>query len=158
MIALIVGALLVLAGLAFVLSPVVLGTTSRTRGRQASAPGGGAIDALREIEFDRATGKLSDGDYVALKASYTEQALGELRAGGAGGAGTMAGRDIAEAAVAAYRKGRGRCPVHGVRPETDALYCNACGVYLSGACAGCGAAVTQPGARYCTSCGSALAA
>jgi hypothetical protein len=154
-IALIVGTVLVLAGLAFVLSPVVLGTTSRARARQASAPGGGAIDALREIEFDRATGKLSDADYAALKASYTEQALGELRAGGAG---TVASGDIAEAAVAAYRKGRGRCPVHGVRPETDALYCNACGVYLSGVCAGCGAAVTQPAARYCTSCGSALAA
>jgi hypothetical protein len=30
-----------------------------------------AIDALREIEFDRATGKLSDDDYAALKTEYT---------------------------------------------------------------------------------------
>jgi hypothetical protein len=39
-----------------------------------------AIDALREIEFDRATGKLSDADYSALKQTYTQQALAELRA------------------------------------------------------------------------------
>ncbi len=39
-----------------------------------------AIDALREIEFDRATGKLSDDDYAALKAEYTRTALVELRA------------------------------------------------------------------------------
>ena len=39
-----------------------------------------AVDALREIEFDRATGKLSDADYVALKSRYTEQALSAMRA------------------------------------------------------------------------------
>ena len=47
--------------------------------RPAPAPES-AIDALREIEFDRATGKLSDDDYAALKAEYTRTALVELRA------------------------------------------------------------------------------
>jgi hypothetical protein len=150
--ALIVGTILAVAGLAFVLSPVLFGSSGR---RASSHTGGretGAIDALREIEFDRATGKLSDGDYAALKASYTEQALNELRSAPA------TGGDVAEAAVAAYRRGRGRCAVHGVRPEADALYCNECGLYLSGVCAGCGTAVTKAGARYCSGCGAALAA
>jgi len=38
-----------------------------------------ALRALKEIEFDRATGKLSDSDYEQLKAKYTEQALIALR-------------------------------------------------------------------------------
>lgn len=33
------------------------------------------VEALREIEFDRATGKLSDDDYAQLKATYTDRAL-----------------------------------------------------------------------------------
>jgi hypothetical protein len=148
---LIVGTVLAVLGMAFVLSPVLLGTRPRRAARSGPAQER-AIDALREIEFDRATGKLSDGDYAALKASYTERALGELRAEPA------AGDDVAEVAVAAYRRQRGRCPVHGVRPEPDALYCNECGRYLSGACADCGTTVTEAGARYCTGCGAALAA
>jgi hypothetical protein len=154
MTALIVGTVLAVAGLAFVLSPVLFGTTGRrvvSRSGRGAAESG-AIDALREIEFDRATGKLSDGDYVALKASYTERALDELRAAPTGGA------DVAEVAVAAYRRRRPRCAVHGMRPEADAVYCNECGVYLTGVCAGCGATVTKPGARYCSECGAALAA
>src|SRR5882762_6325022 len=38
-----------------------------------------ALRALKEIEFDRATGKLSDADYEALKARYTSEALAALR-------------------------------------------------------------------------------
>ena len=42
-------------------------------------PKGIALAALREIEFDRATGKLSDEDYEELKAKYTVEALAVLR-------------------------------------------------------------------------------
>jgi hypothetical protein len=41
-----------------------------------------ALRALKEIEFDRATGKLADVDYDALKAKYTAEALAALRAEG----------------------------------------------------------------------------
>ena len=39
-----------------------------------------ALRALKEIEFDRATGKLSDADHDELKAKYTAEALAALRA------------------------------------------------------------------------------
>ena len=43
-------------------------------------PKGIALSALKEIEFDQATGKLSDEDYAMLKGKYTAQALDALRA------------------------------------------------------------------------------
>ena len=43
-------------------------------------PKGIALAALKEIEFDRATGKLSDEDYALLKRKYTGVALEAMRA------------------------------------------------------------------------------
>src|SRR5215212_5521274 len=43
-------------------------------------PKGVALAALKEIEFDRETGKLSDEDYAFLKTKYTGVALDALRA------------------------------------------------------------------------------
>jgi hypothetical protein len=112
-----------------------------------------AVIALREIEFDLVTGKLSDVDYEELRARYTQRALEAMRAGSAATPG-----DAAEAAVLAYRERLKRCGRCGPRPEPDAVYCSSCGLYLPGSCAACGASVTEPGAAYCTSCGHALAA
>src|SRR5919198_5469415 len=39
-----------------------------------------ALRGIKEIEFDRATGKLSDTDYEQLKAKYTAEALLAMRA------------------------------------------------------------------------------
>src|SRR5678816_1492984 len=44
-------------------------------------PKGIALAALKEIEFDRATGKLSDEDYALLKRKYTAEALEAMRTG-----------------------------------------------------------------------------
>lgn len=43
-------------------------------------PRGQALLALKEIEFDRATGKLSDDDYAALHAKYSAAAIATLDA------------------------------------------------------------------------------
>jgi hypothetical protein len=112
--------------------------------------GARAIDALREIEFDRETGKLSDADYAALKATYTASALDELRRGDAAGG---RGRPVAVPAAV-----RWTCPACGPRPESDALFCSNCARYLPGVCAGCGASVAEPAARYCAGCGNRLVA
>ena len=116
-----------------------------------------ALRALKEIEFDRATGKLSDADYDALNAKYTAEALTALRADSAAmpGAPPVVTRPRAVAPAA-----RPACPTHGVRPEAGARYCSACGRRLDtapGFCAKCGRAL-EPDARFCAACGRRVAA
>jgi hypothetical protein len=133
-------------------------------------PKGVALTALKEIEFDRETGKLSDADYEFLKAKYTGQALEALRAEKASG-----GVDDVEAMIAARVQSlrsattstpstRGldssrSCPSCGPRPETDALFCSTCGgrLPLAGTCAGCGAALAAD-SQFCERCGARVAA
>jgi predicted nucleic acid-binding Zn ribbon protein len=126
-------------------------------------PKGIALAALREIEFDRATGKLSDEDYAALKAKYSEEALALLRAE-ENAQTSEAVPDRIEAMVEArVRALRGAgplaCPRCGPRPETDAIFCSNCGDRLGGGgrCVACGAAL-NPDGRFCEACGSAVAA
>lgn len=128
-----------------------------------------ALAALREIEFDRATGKLSDVDYEFLKARYTNIALAALRADDADAPAVGAGVIDLEALVASRRRqladarrhatpGAPSCATCGPRPEPDARFCSSCGVALAEArCHGCGAAAV-PGAFYCEMCGVTLAA
>ena len=89
-----------------------------------------ALLALKEIEFDRATGKLSDDDYAQLKARYAKRALAaidaEETASGAVAA-AEAGDDPAEALIRAARDHASVCPVCGPRPETGAAFCSECG-------------------------------
>ena len=120
-----------------------------------------ALRALKEIEFDRATGKLSDVDYEVLKARYTTEALAALRADATGGGMRDAGGVVSEAAShPAPRILRPVCPNHGPRPESDAQFCSECGRRLASApgyCARCGNAL-ESDAHYCHSCGARVAA
>ena len=111
-----------------------------------------ALRALKEIEFDRATGKLSDGDYDALKRKYTAEALVALR------------EDAATPLPVATRPSPSgfliACPKDGPRPEQDARFCSACGRRLGdapGYCTRCGSAL-EPEARFCARCGVKIAA
>ena len=115
MTALMVGTLLALGALSFVLYPLFMGgplTEPRQPGRRLSTNGEAsrnpALDALREIEFDRETGKLSDADYNALRSTYTQAAVEMMRAG-----------DLPI------------CPTCGPRPEKDAIFCSNCGALLA---------------------------
>jgi ribosomal protein L40E len=161
MLALVVGTLLAVATLAYVLFPLLFGTTvtfaRRTPQMARVKPSSEheAIVALREIEFDRVTGKLSDSDYAELKTRYTERALAAMRATVLDPAQVD---DAAEAAVLAYRARLKSCQRCGPRPEPDAEYCSSCGTYLAGSCAGCGRAVEEAGAAFCAGCGRQLAA
>ncbi len=174
---LVLGTLLALGALIVVLMPLLSAVDenedprsaySRTAVRQSQAnplaPDEGlAIEALKEIEFDRATGKLSDSDYDELKAKYTRLALSDMRqaddlALAAAGVAGATNEDPVEAAVRAVQARRPKCGTCGPRPESDSVYCSSCGSYLPGACGSCGAKITQPGARFCTGCGGQLAA
>jgi len=157
-VALVLGTLLSIGVLAYVLAPVVIGVKrepAKPIALRRNAPDDLAIAALREIEFDRATGKLSDTDYASLRERYASQALATMRAEGKG---VAASDDPAEAAIRAYRSAHATCGKCGIRPEADAIYCSNCGSYLPGTCASCGVAVTAAGVRYCIDCGTRLAA
>jgi ribosomal protein L40E len=108
-IALFVGTALAVTSLLYVLYPLFRAEPARVSRTPISRPlqSSAAVDALRELEFDRQTGKISTSDYNSLKARYTEQALAVMRAGNA---------PVCE-----------RC---GPRPETDATYCSDCGAAL----------------------------
>jgi len=113
LIPLVVGTLLALGALSFVLYPLFMtspfGTvvSRQPRREQGNAAGNPALEALREIEFDRETGKLSDADYAALRSEYTQRAVAVMRA--------------SDALV---------CPVCGPRPESNAIFCSNCGASL----------------------------
>ena len=162
MTALIIGTAIALIAVAFVLVPIFrddAGTPPPVpRSPTADdAAGDDAVGALREIEFDRATGKLSDADYAALKSRYTAEAIDAMRAADTSGL-TPEASDLAEQAILRYRTRAVACEACGPRPEPDAVYCSNCCRYLPGRCNGCGAAVDQPAARFCISCGETLAA
>jgi zinc ribbon protein len=112
-----------------------------------------ALRALKEIEFDRATGKLTDADYDALKHRYTAEAVQALR---------VEEIDATTPAAAARIEPSGErsCPAHGPRPEAKARYCSECGRGLERAqsyCTRCGSGL-ESGARFCSSCGRRAAA
>jgi Double zinc ribbon len=126
-------------------------------------PKGTALVALKEIEFDRETGKLSDSDYQMLKAKYTAAAVEALRA-------EAADKVDLEAMVAARVRllspattttttPAPTCPACGPRPEPDAVFCSECGrrLFAAGSCTRCGATIV-PGSRFCDSCGCQVAA
>lgn len=172
MLPLIVGTLLAVGALLYVLAPLLRGTGTHVRGSYVPelAPEASALEALREIEFDQATGKLSPEDYATLRANYAPKALAELKARDAGAVSTEAagvaareigvgatGGDAAELLIARMRSRTLSCVQCGPRPEGDAVYCSDCGRYLSPSCLRCGAAVEDPHSRFCAECGSALA-
>ncbi|MDP9178617.1 MAG: hypothetical protein M3O61_13125 [Gemmatimonadota bacterium] len=110
---LLIGTLLALSALSFVLYPLFMSgphvvSPPLLRPEDGEPARDPALDALREIEFDRETGKLSDADYAALKETYTQRAVTAMRGGG----GPV-------------------CITCGPRPEGDALYCSNCGTPLA---------------------------
>lgn len=167
------GACLAVAALYFVLRPILnprMVTTADTDaafGQEGEEPGEDlspravALRALKEIEFDRATGKLSEPDYETLKGQYTNQALAALRAEDQ--APLPESREAAKKTAAGSPRApvRSACSVHGARPESEARFCSECGRRLepqgTGFCSRCGS-LLERGAQFCSSCGRAVAA
>lgn len=100
-------------------------------------PRGRALEAIRELEFDRATGKIGERDFAELSARYSAEALQVLRTEAPGHGGPT-------------------CLQCGPRPEADAQFCSSCGADLATKlrCASCGAPFPATG-RFCTECGAA---
>jgi hypothetical protein len=134
--------------LGFVLLPLVRPWRGKVRATEPAEPEetrrGVALAALREIEFDRETGKISEGDYAALKTEYTAEAIVALRADAHEAIGADAGP---------------ACSDCGPRPEPDAAFCSSCGRRLETgrACVRCTAPI-PPDGDYCEACGARAAA
>jgi rRNA maturation endonuclease Nob1 len=166
-----------LAVLWLVLQPVLRPTGRETLPLEPvdpeETPKGIALTALKEIEFDKETGKLSDADYEYLKRKYTAAALDALRHEPE----AVASDDIEAMVAAKVRALRSAsavipsdastpppgsapaCTTCGPRPEPDAIFCSSCGRRLSprSVCDRCGAALS-PDSRFCESCGRQVAA
>ena len=168
----IAAALVALAVVAVISGPLGRGSVVQPTGvddpeEMDDTPKGIALAALREIEFDKATGKLSDEDYASLKAKYTAEALVVLRSEAAVPPPAPASETASEAdpveGLIAQRlrqlKGQAvQCPACGPRPEGDAIFCSHCGRSLTiGGCGGCGTPLV-PGSRFCEACGIAVGA
>lgn len=162
-------ALVGMLALFLVLRPIFLPSDDRPAPAEPldpeETPKGVALTALKEIEFDRETGKLSDADYELLKQKYTAAALDALRAEE-----RAAPPADVEAMIAARVKtlrsaatsapaGARACASCGPRPEADAAFCSTCGrrLQLAGACERCGAPL-PPDSRFCEGCGTRVAA
>lgn len=111
-----------------VMQPVVLPQPERVEPVDLpdpeETPRGQALLALKEIEFDRATGKLSDDDYTSLHARYTTAALATL-------ANDPTTSDRVEAMIAervATKSGHMFCSNCGAKLPANARYCAQCGV------------------------------
>ena len=154
LLALVVGTVLAVGALAFVLYPLFF-PSAEAASRAVASTGSEdtAIVALREIEFDRATGKLSESDYAELKSTYSARALAEMRKSGDEKPEAV---DPVEARVRAYRRAHKECPTCGLRPEPDAIYCSSCGIFLDKACPSCKAPIAEPSAAFCSTCGVSL--
>lgn len=108
-----------------------------------------ALAALREIEFDKATGKLSDDDFQRMHAAFQAEALEAIRAvdeaaqlrpvavpaavaspSGAGDADAVE-RLIAEARVAARERKQRFCAECGAPLEGSGRFCVECGTAVA---------------------------
>ena len=104
-----------------------------------------ALAALKEIEFDRATGKLSDGDYQAMLTRYTKEAVEALREAEAPAA--AGGNGHSAVAAARSAAGAGDDPVERLIAEARQAnkgkrFCTSCGAVLEGS------------GRFCVECGA----
>ncbi len=166
------GIVVAVAALALVLEPLVRGGIAQeapspadeidfTDIQESESPKIRALLALKEIEFDRATGKLSDEDYAALKQRYAVAAMAAIKAEDAVAAtdADVADGDPAEAAIQKARLGTQRvCPACGPRPESDTAFCSDCGKPLEtpgapGRCSSCGETIPA-GGKFCANCGA----
>lgn len=163
--------LLAAAAIWLVLGPLMWPEQERARAWEPpdpeETPRGVALSALREIEFDRETGKLSDADYAELKAEYSVAAVAALRQEASTSAAAVPSA-VSDSDVEAMIAARARaiaggpapaCRSCGPRPETDAVFCSTCGRRLDAvaACRRCSTPVT-PGSNFCESCGERVAA
>jgi len=148
-VALILGAVLLIGGVTlFILLPMIQGRSAsleRTDDEltESEAKKRVSLLALRDVEYDFATGKLDEADYRSLKGEISREALMALREVESEGRGpetpaaqpVATGTDDIEAEIAAVRAG----------------------LAMGTACHNCGH-MNADGSRFCANCGAQLSA
>ncbi|MFN0181594.1 MAG: zinc ribbon domain-containing protein [Gemmatimonadales bacterium] len=109
---------------------------------------GQALIAIKDLDFDHATGKIADDDYAELREKYVRDAATVIEDGASEPTETVV------VPLAGTEAGGPTCRICGPRPESDARFCSSCGLSIvgDGFCAGCGASLPA-GARFCEACG-----
>jgi len=127
---------------------------------------GVALLALKEIEFDRETGKLSQRDYELLKTRYAGEALAALRAEQPATPAPGGPEELIAARLQSLRSAHSSgqpafssCRTCGPRPEPGARFCSRCGLPFGEPtfCTQCGVALPAA-SRFCAACGTRVAA
>jgi len=124
--------------------------------------------AIRDLDFDRETGKLTAEDHRVMRARLTAEGVAVLQEldrllelASPEDLEAEIERQVAALRAQRARSGRERvtrrrvCPECGQPAQEDALFCVACGASLGQSCPSCGT-VFEPGDRYCRVCGVAL--
>lgn len=132
------------------------------------------LAAVRDLDFDHATGKIEDADYAAQRAKLMAQGAEVLKRLDAAGGGVVVEpidpASAIEQAIAARRKTpiaatvvvgprsmpAATCPGCGAAAAADARFCGQCGATLGRACAQCSARLAAED-RFCGACGAPVA-
>ncbi|MCS6802068.1 MAG: zinc ribbon domain-containing protein [Chloroflexota bacterium] len=118
-------------------------------------------EALRELDFDARTGKLSPADHAELSDRYKRQAIALLKQLDDQTRAALLAIDAEiEREVAARRRTARpqpstRCVACGAALTANDRFCRQCGVPQGRACPRCGAA-SEPLDRFCPQCGTRL--
>jgi hypothetical protein len=137
-IALLAGLLVVLAVVLFIVQPLLTGEEAplvrhEDEVTDAQARKRVALMALRDVEYDFATGKLDATDYQDLKGELAAEALAALddeEASEGLSASVRADRDAVESEIAAFRaalRDGFRCGGCGYANPASSRFCGSCG-------------------------------
>lgn len=138
-------ALVAAAVLLFILQPVVKGLHASLEREddeltETEARKRVALLALRDVEYDYLAGKLDEEDYRALKSQLTAEALAALEADEAARRAAGAPEDVdIEAEIARIRAGLRAglvCGECGFSNEQGSRFCSSCGTRLAAVAAG----------------------
>ena len=127
-----------------------------------------SYEAIKELDFDYNTGKLSDEDYQNLYKTYKFEALKAIREMDKETLTEMESIDAeVETEIQEMRSGlysssdnqhvpaAGTCPACGAEYDKGDSFCKTCGAQLGKKCGACGS-LNLDSAKFCYSCGERL--
>jgi ribosomal protein S13 len=156
------GAILVGTGLLILTALFVANPLVNKKGRKTTAAStklptisnqyAETLIALRDLDFDQRTGKITDEDYAKLRAELLVKASRELQVKNQQ---EKELNDLIEGAIRSRKKEKQparTCKQCGSNQKTTDRFCSACGASLTPVCQNCGHEI-KPGDLFCTGCG-----